>query len=127
MVELINNFGGLFLQLVVYVGMLLIFITKLKVNSDKTEEAVARLEANQEKTVNQLIESHKDSLNDIKCDIKTSKEERQRELEKLESYIDKKFDRYDDLVRALAVVENSTKVAHHRIDKLEKPGGPNGY
>lgn len=98
---------SLFVQLGAYLVMVVAIITKLQ-SSAKQHTA----------NIKELKEQQTKNMSELKCDIKSSKEERQRELGKLESYIDKKFDKYNGLREKVAIVESAAFSAHKRIDEL---------
>lgn len=55
-------------------------------------------------------------LNHIKSDMESMKEEMKADIKEL----DEKVHKHNNLVERMAIVEQSTKSAHHRIDEMKK-------
>ena len=135
---------GLGITVVVYIVTITIFLTKqsdnlkaLKETFDIAEKHVTdsvneykTSSKNMIKEIKEEFEKHKHSvtktIDNIKNDIDKQIERNQRHTEDHIKRLEQKQDKHNNLIERTALVEASSKSAHHRIDELVLRGNTNG-
>lgn len=75
-------------------------------------------------SIKDLKEDVNQKISDLKEDVNQKITNNQQETSKHFERLEKKQDKHNNLIERMAIVEQSTKSAHHRIDSIE--GGNRG-
>lgn len=71
------------------------------------------------KTLQTSFKELKEDIKDFKNDIKEKIRENQKHTEDHIKRLESKQDKHNNLIERMAIVEQSTKSAHHRIDDIK--------
>lgn len=110
---------GLFLTVIAYIVTIVIFLTRQSDNLKYIEKAFAE----SKKSVLESVKEYKETItvefekfkSDLNQKIRDNQEHTKEHIKRLEE----KQDKHNNVIERMAIVEQSTKSAHHRADDFK--------
>lgn len=110
---------GLFLTVIAYIVTIVIFLTRQSDNLKYIEKAFAE----SKKSVMESVKEYKETITiefekfklDLNQKIRDNQEHTKEHIKRLEE----KQDKHNNVIERMAIVEQSTKSAHHRADDFK--------
>lgn len=111
---------GLGITVVANIIAIVVFLTRQSDNIKFLQETFSESKKNVMESVNEYKISISEKFDEFKLDIKEKIEHNQSHTEEHIKRLEVKQDKHNNLIERMAIVEQSTKSAHHRLDMLEK-------